>query len=170
MSEQSQGPGWWRASDGRWYPPETHPGYRPPPPPPPSPSRATGRPRREKRGTPLWKLALGVCLGILLFFVVCSALISSGIDDATERRAAVVRVEAAPDVCWSGSIGEATRDGCGDARFDVETTVGNLVSANVQKRSPGPGLLSIVIEIDGEEVARNSTEAEFGVAMATSGL
>lgn len=28
MSEQSQGPGWWQASDGRWYPPElAPPGY-----------------------------------------------------------------------------------------------------------------------------------------------
>jgi hypothetical protein len=25
-------PGWWRASDGTWYPPETAPGTRPPPP------------------------------------------------------------------------------------------------------------------------------------------
>lgn len=25
MSDQSQGPGWWVASDGRWYPPEQHP-------------------------------------------------------------------------------------------------------------------------------------------------
>jgi hypothetical protein len=24
-------PGWWQASDGRWYPPETRPDYRPPP-------------------------------------------------------------------------------------------------------------------------------------------
>lgn len=30
MSETSQGPGYWQASDGRWYPPETHPAYRAP--------------------------------------------------------------------------------------------------------------------------------------------
>lgn len=35
MSEQSQGPGWWQASDGRWYPPESAPG-------PSSPVEATG--------------------------------------------------------------------------------------------------------------------------------
>ncbi len=29
MSDVSQGPGWWQASDGKWYPPELHPG--PPP-------------------------------------------------------------------------------------------------------------------------------------------
>lgn len=30
MSVSPQGPGWWIASDGRWYPPELHPSYRPP--------------------------------------------------------------------------------------------------------------------------------------------
>src|SRR3954471_18323265 len=34
MSEASQGPGWWVASDGKWYPPEQAPGPVPPPPPP----------------------------------------------------------------------------------------------------------------------------------------
>lgn len=39
MSHVSQGPDWWLASDGKWYPPDRHPSYRPPlPPPPPSPS------------------------------------------------------------------------------------------------------------------------------------
>ncbi len=27
MSEQSQGPGWWQASDGKWYAPELHPDF-----------------------------------------------------------------------------------------------------------------------------------------------
>jgi hypothetical protein len=35
MTETPQGPGWWQASDGRWYPPETHPSYQPPPGPAP---------------------------------------------------------------------------------------------------------------------------------------
>lgn len=30
MSDASQGPGWWQASDGKWYPPEQAPGYQPP--------------------------------------------------------------------------------------------------------------------------------------------
>jgi uncharacterized RDD family membrane protein YckC len=35
MSDVAQGPGWWMASDQKWYPPELHPAYTPPPPPPP---------------------------------------------------------------------------------------------------------------------------------------
>lgn len=37
MSDVQQGPGWWQASDGRWYPPEQHPNYRPPMPAPSPP-------------------------------------------------------------------------------------------------------------------------------------
>jgi len=36
MSDASQGPGWWQASDGRWYPPEQPPALRPDLPPPPA--------------------------------------------------------------------------------------------------------------------------------------
>jgi hypothetical protein len=30
VSDVSQGPGWWQASDQQWYPPETHPDYQAP--------------------------------------------------------------------------------------------------------------------------------------------
>ncbi len=33
MSDMSQGPGWWQASDGKWYPPEQAPGAQPTAPP-----------------------------------------------------------------------------------------------------------------------------------------
>lgn len=33
MSDTPAGPGWWEASDGKWYAPELHPDRRPPPPP-----------------------------------------------------------------------------------------------------------------------------------------
>ena len=32
MSDRSPGPGWWQASDGKWYPPESAPGYQSPAP------------------------------------------------------------------------------------------------------------------------------------------
>ncbi len=34
MSEKPEGPGWWIASDGNWYPPELHPSVREEPKPP----------------------------------------------------------------------------------------------------------------------------------------
>jgi hypothetical protein len=37
-SYTSQGPGWWQASDHKWYPPQHRPGYVPPTPSPASPA------------------------------------------------------------------------------------------------------------------------------------
>lgn len=34
QDSQPAEPGWWLASDGKWYPPESRPGTSPPPPPP----------------------------------------------------------------------------------------------------------------------------------------
>jgi hypothetical protein len=36
VSDVPQGPGWWQASDARWYPPEQFTGTTPSPPPPPT--------------------------------------------------------------------------------------------------------------------------------------
>lgn len=40
MSDVSQGPGWWQASDGKWYPPEQTPGAQPSSPAEATPSSA----------------------------------------------------------------------------------------------------------------------------------
>lgn len=56
MSDHQQDVGWWRASDGRWYPPEMHPN-RPP-------VRMTIEPRRR---TSPWVIVLAVlCVPLLL--------------------------------------------------------------------------------------------------------
>jgi len=50
MSEQPQGPGWWLASDGRYYPPQQPPVQTPPPQPPQSghpPSQQPGQPPQQ---------------------------------------------------------------------------------------------------------------------------
>ncbi len=40
MSDTAQGPGWWQASDGKWYAPEQHPDHKSSPPPPPPQTEA----------------------------------------------------------------------------------------------------------------------------------
>jgi hypothetical protein len=69
VSDLSRGPGWWQASDDKWYPPELRPDFpRPPPPSPPlrptapptsgtAPARTPDIPRipaapRQQRGEP----------------------------------------------------------------------------------------------------------------------
>lgn len=64
MSDVSQGPGWWQASDGRWYPPEQVPGV-PTPPPRPNvpPGRAHDSPGRLWK---TWQLALASLVALVL--------------------------------------------------------------------------------------------------------
>jgi hypothetical protein len=58
MSMQPQGPGWWRASDGRWYPPQPRPAY------PPQPFRA-GPPVPQKKSG-----GHGVLIAVLIVVAV----------------------------------------------------------------------------------------------------
>ncbi len=56
MSNAPQGPGWWQASDGNWYPPEQHPSYTPPP--TTAPSAPPGyQPAGQSTGTPATPVA-----------------------------------------------------------------------------------------------------------------
>lgn len=52
MSDVQQGPGWWLASDGRWYPPESRPQPLPPPPVPAPPGGSGPTPVYQPFGTP----------------------------------------------------------------------------------------------------------------------
>lgn len=68
MSDANQGPGWWQAADGKWYPPEQHPDFGPDatqaipesgppptaamPPVPPRPSAPLGPPPGAPLGPP----------------------------------------------------------------------------------------------------------------------
>src|SRR5579875_3415767 len=61
MSDRPQGPGWWLASDGRWYPPESRlaqppppPGYWPPPGYGPPPGASVPPPGWRPAGYPGW--------------------------------------------------------------------------------------------------------------------
>jgi hypothetical protein len=75
MTDVSRGPGWWQASDLKWYPPEQHPNYEAPPPvPPPRPAEwppseiATAPPPLEQlsRQRPKWPLAVALIAAIVV--------------------------------------------------------------------------------------------------------
>jgi uncharacterized RDD family membrane protein YckC len=64
MSDTSQGPGWWQASDGKWYPPEQAPGGAPAP--------LAGSPDSSPYGELAdWgPRALGILIDFLMIFVL----------------------------------------------------------------------------------------------------
>jgi len=81
MSEQWQGPGWWQASDGKWYPPESAPAATPPTPPAGAPfdpnqqyapyqpyGQTAAPPASGANGLAIASLVLGV-LGIVTFCI-----------------------------------------------------------------------------------------------------
>jgi len=87
MSDTSQGPGWWQASDGKWYPPEQAPGATP-----------TGQPAGGGGGGVAvgdivgygWKkfqeylgqiiVAVLIYVGVIAVFSILGNIISSSID------------------------------------------------------------------------------------------
>lgn len=122
MSETSQGHGWWKASDGLFYPPETHPDYVPPPPPggasyrppaapvspPTSPPAAaapttadslpSGAPEpAPSRPNRRFAIALvGLAAVVLAAGVVAVIALLASSDDAVEKPPAAYTVERAP--------------------------------------------------------------------------
>jgi hypothetical protein len=81
---------------------------------------------------------------------------------------AIVRIEAPEGVCWSGSIDNATQEGCGNKEFTVTDELG-IFSSNVQKQGEGSEAVTISIVQDGEVVETNTTSAAFGVAQVAIG-
>jgi hypothetical protein len=54
MSDQSQGDGWWLASDGKWYPPESAA------PPPPTVAYTPAPPQQSTNGFAIASMVLGI--------------------------------------------------------------------------------------------------------------
>lgn len=115
-------------------------------------------PGQQRIATVIGVVALLLILGALFFFLTEGGSLSSA-----GGGEAIVRVEAPPASCWSGSIGDATQDGCGTREIPVDG-VGGIYSANAQKQSEGDWSLSIILLVDGEEVDRSTTTAEYGIA------
>lgn len=74
MSDTPQGPGWWQASDGRWYPPSLSPGWEVPSSPgqtPATPPSGNKSVWRKFRALPT---AMQVIAWAVVFFVVVGAI------------------------------------------------------------------------------------------------
>lgn len=117
-------PGWWQASDTRWYPPERHPMAQPQavraPVPPPNyhDDHRISYQQQPRPGNRRWVVPL-VLIGIFgLFFGGCIALIAGSSSDdpiATETAEPVTTVEAEPAV--DTTVAPAPTDD------DVDTTI-----------------------------------------------
>ncbi len=109
MSDTSQGPGWWQASDDKWYPPELHPSYRAPPPPstaavptaqppqrPGQPASPNGHqpPKRKRKTRPSAYVALGAVVVLLIITVASSG--GNKKPKSSASKATIVQTTTAP--------------------------------------------------------------------------
>jgi hypothetical protein len=88
MSDQSQGPGWWMASDNRWYPPHLHPDYVAPPPPPgpASPAALTppaSPPGKDPRSWARRNVAVlaAIAVGVVVVVALLAGTVATSDDD-----------------------------------------------------------------------------------------
>lgn len=120
MSEQSQGPGWWQASDGRWYPPEQAPAelqQQPPPTqpfgatPPPTAPIPTAMPTAPAGPEPAPAPRSGIGTGPIIAIVVAAIAIIAGIvffatkDDGNKKNAAATESSTSSSSSSSSSSG-----------------------------------------------------------------
>ena len=91
MSDFAQGPGWWQASDGKWYSPEQHPSRAVqtltlPPQQPAQPYTAFVQPQPAggKSKKPLWRRWWVLALGAFVLIAVAASLTGSPDEQAGE--------------------------------------------------------------------------------------
>ncbi len=120
MSDSWPGPGWWRASDGKWYPPESHPDYEgpadapppaPPPPTPPAPTPPgpiTARVRTSTANRVL--LVVGLAVTVALVFLAVSQTTGST-EEELSPSAFTVPTEAVATTTTAGGGDTTTTSG-----------------------------------------------------------
>ena len=122
MSDTSQGHGWWQATDGKWYPPESHPDYRPSAPsqsasvlPPAAQSYAQHTnpvvvvPTQPKK--PLWKRWWFIALAVAIALIVIAAVASPKED---ETPAESTHSTAAESIATEAPVASASADATPD--------------------------------------------------------
>jgi hypothetical protein len=155
MSMEPQGPGWWRASDGRWYPPQPHPAYPPQPRPAyPAPSFGAGPPVPQKKSG-----SHGVMIAVLI--VVAVVLVGGGLGIYLVYRAVSNSVS---NVVGGGGLNcPSAEDISALVGSDVNgPTGGNIVVASGCYYLPkGPDFVIEVIIVSGSKLVADDEIASF---------
>jgi hypothetical protein len=156
-------------------PPE---GWEPPPQGQPPPSRQPqgqgwrspspqGPPKPS--GWPPGRIVAVTILGVLALMVLISALTNgsnTGSGSSSDKAANTVTVEVITypsDLCWSGTFGDRTVDGCGIDTIDLKPMPGDYYVANAQIQRKN-GSLTLVLKVGDTEIDSTTTEAAFGIA------
>jgi hypothetical protein len=168
MSDVAQGPGWWLASDSKWYPPQSATTMAPPPPLPPS------KPKKKVYQR-VWFWLLMV---VVLFFGGCVALIAGGtkaVNDANNQKHTIVYTvtgSGTPSITYAaydnGNSGTSqisnaplpwTKTIKGSGLFNSYSVIATLGSSG--------GTVACTISVDGKLVSSHSSSGTFSSADCT---
>lgn len=100
----------------------------------------------------------------LLVLLALPVVLAASCTDLTDETG-TVRVQAPAGKCWSGSIGDSTKEGCGTRSIRVEGE--SIIVAVVQKQTPGRWKLTVRVRVGDELKDVSSTSAEYGIATAS---
>lgn len=108
------------------------------------------------------KFLIIVLVSLIAFVVIALIAGSFAGTISTEPTQGEVRVRAGAETCWSGQIGDATRDGCGAMTYPVSGDFGIIVAV-VQKKSDDKNGLTVEVWIDGKLADTATTNASYGL-------
>ena len=136
MSSWAQGPGWWQASDGRWYPPESHPNIlRPPPPHGADPHGHRSYPGRRRT---VWLSILGTLIVLVLIAVLVVLLVSIGGPSKTDATFVPVSTSASSQQLGDDASELSRRLQTLGVQSDSVSVQGRTVVVRGDTRLPGP--------------------------------
>ncbi len=190
MSDTSQGPGWWIASDGKWYPPQPQQSPVAPPvggdaPPGPGWWRATdgkwypplpgaGQGPTKKFYTRVWFWILVV---VALAIGGCVALIAgAGVaihHAATTTHTVVYSVtgsgtaDISYDSFTSGNSGSSQESGATLPWSKIVTATGLFSAFTLTAQIQTGDTVTCTITVDGKQVSTNTATGQYGIASCT---
>jgi hypothetical protein len=175
MSDVSQGPGWWLASDGKWYPPQSASVAAPPP-----PQGGYGTQVQAARKKPLRRRPLfWVLMVVLVFMGGCIAIVagvSTSIDHKAHQQHTVVYsitgsgTSTASDITYatvqqgSGQNGEAQATNAPVPWSKTITASGLFTAFSLSAQNGGSGSITCTISEDGRVLNTNTATGQFAVA------
>ena len=98
--------------------------------------------------------------------IVALAFLLAGCADTLTKRPGTVSVVAPAHRCWSGQIGNSTKQGCGSKSYEIDETI---IVAVVQKHTPGRWRMRVSLVMDGKTKDEAQTTAAFGTAQVSEG-
>ena len=181
VSDTSQGPGWWLASDGKWYPPAAPTSAPPPPPgaygqqPAPGAIYVQAKPKKKLTRRPLF----WILIVVIVFFGGCIGIVAGTANHvahvADQTHAVVYSVTGTGTGSSSTITYDTTQEGAGqngesqasDASLPWSKTItasGLFTDFSLSAQNGAGGSITCTITEDGKVLNTNTATGQFAIA------